>query len=305
MTPADAAARGAPLAPKIVNELRELHDRGESMAREGNRTPWPQGAVRSAGRCTKPRPICCASSASRATTSSSRTSGRAPEDASVDVSVIDLEQEARDETATLRRSPVRRRPSHRSRAVAGTAERRLPRECRGTRSRGARAEVIAVPSPTTRGSSAISWPISTRVAGFEEELAETRFELRTSATRSAPARPRRARRCRRRESRPCRMPRPAWRRSRSRCGHCVSCCAKSGPRWPRSARRRAPRPSRCSTDARLDAQRVRDAAAADARAVLDRARADAVALTRNAISTVDGLRQLAAEERDDAVTELA
>ena len=53
--------------------------------------------------------------------------------------------------------------------------------------------------------------------------------------------------------------------------------------------------------ARLDAQAVRDAGRGRrVRLVLDQARADAVALTRNAISTVDGLRQLAAEERGDA-----
>ncbi|HUI47357.1 MAG TPA: hypothetical protein VL119_01595 [Acidimicrobiia bacterium] len=51
--------------------------------------------------------------------------------------------------------------------------------------------------------------------------------------------------------------------------------------------------------ARSDAQAVRDAAAAEARAALDRASADAVALTRNALSTVDGLRRLAAEDGSD------
>ena len=47
--------------------------------------------------------------------------------------------------------------------------------------------------------------------------------------------------------------------------------------------------------ARLDARLLSDEAAAQARAVLDRAGADALALTRNAISTVDGLRRLADE----------
>jgi hypothetical protein len=47
--------------------------------------------------------------------------------------------------------------------------------------------------------------------------------------------------------------------------------------------------------ARLDARQLSDEAATQARAVLDRAGADALALTRNAISTVDGLRRLADE----------
>jgi len=47
--------------------------------------------------------------------------------------------------------------------------------------------------------------------------------------------------------------------------------------------------------ARADAQRLQDEASVAARTVLDRAQADAVTLTRNALSTVDGLHRLAAE----------
>jgi hypothetical protein len=52
-------------------------------------------------------------------------------------------------------------------------------------------------------------------------------------------------------------------------------------------------------EARADAQRIRDEAAAEARAELEQARAAAIELTRNAVVTVDGLRNLAAE--DDTV----
>jgi hypothetical protein len=52
--------------------------------------------------------------------------------------------------------------------------------------------------------------------------------------------------------------------------------------------------------ARLDAQLLREEAATAARAVLDQASADAIALTRNAISTVEGLRRLAGEDQGRA-----
>ena len=61
---------------------------------------------------------------------------------------------------------------------------------------------------------------------------------------------------------------------------------------------------RILAEARLDAQREREEAAVEARAMFARARAEAAALTRNANSTVEGLRRLAleagADDSDDA-----
>jgi hypothetical protein len=287
MTPADPAARATPLGPRLIAEVRDLHDRNVALSREAGGPRGRRGRrqrkdardaendmLRVLGFPTyeafltfvdpSPEPV-----TPGVTAGGGATLSLVEEPPSAASSAADLDAEET-EAALLRvlhgerpgPVPVDDEPS-----AADDQVRRLPTP-------GGLADLHA------------------RIAYFEEELAETRFELgrMRDRFRGAPVPE---------EVEPA-NPIPAAAESlvqaaaelRSLCELLRSERAEIAA-FGANSRAQA---EQILEAARLDAQLLRDEAATAARAVLDQASADAVALTRNAISTVEGLRRLAGED---------
>jgi len=290
VTPADATPRTTPLAPRLVAEVRELHDRNLALSRDAG---GPRGRR---GRRERREARDAESDLLRvlgfpsfeafvAYVDGPPASPRAPGAVSgVTLSLVDELAEG---------------PGSASAAAldAEETEAALLRVLRGEHRRPARERSDApdvdeelVLGPTPGGLA----DLHARIAYFEEELAETRFELgrmrdrvakasnaaEVDSTNAIPA----AAEALTHAAAELRSLSELLRAERT---ELMSLAA--------DARAEA---ERVLETARADAQALRDEAAAAARAVLDQASADAIALTRNAISTVDGLRRLAGEERD-------
>jgi cell division septum initiation protein DivIVA len=292
VSPADAVSRPAPLAPKIVSEVRELHERCAELARDGRGRK---------GRRDRRE-------AREAETDLLRALGFANYEAFMAVvgaRNADLDGIASDDFPLAEEQPDEPEreapglslvePPAPSALDAKETEAALIRVIRGE------GRTPRPPRPTpnddAQPSAELIADLHARVAAFEEELAETRFELRRvrDELRS------------RSDSPP--IPespdlsgavREAAAGLAVAAGEMRSLCEllreERGELAALAATARA-NAEQLLQLARVDAQRVTDEAAAEARAVLDQARAEAVALTRNAISTVDGLRRLASEER--------
>jgi hypothetical protein len=287
-TPADTAARATPLGPRLIAEVRDLHDRNVALSREAG-GPRGRGGRRQRKEARDaendmlrvlgfptyeafltfvdgpPEPVPAAAPGGAPTLS------LVEEPATRSSSAADLDAEAT-EAALLRVLNGERRgpgpvPVDDEPSVGDDEVRRLPTP-------GGLADLHA------------------RIAYFEEELAETRFELgrMRDRLRDAPDPP---------ESEPA-NPIPAAAEAlvqaaaelRSLCELLRTERAEVAA-FGANARAQA---EQILEAARLDAQLVRDEAATSARAVLDQASADALALTRNAISTVEGLRRIAVED---------
>jgi hypothetical protein len=304
VSPADAVSRPSPLAPKIIGEVRELHERTLQVTREarGRR-----------GRRERRE-------AKEAEADLLRALGFASYEAFV--AVVDGKPAA--EVSELQ-EPLHEPPELSLVETPDRAELPEPLVLDAQQTEAALLRVLhnegrtVRPRPTLDDgaepmdggeSDDLVEDLHARVAAFEEELAEARFELRRlrDELRSRP------------ESSP--VPEVSAPGERVDPGEGVReaaaglvaaaaelrslCELLRGERGELAALGVTARAEaeRVLDAARVDARRERDAAAVEARAVLDQARAEAVALTRNAISTVDGLRQLAAEERGSSGDEL-
>jgi hypothetical protein len=281
-------ARTTPLAPKLVSEVRDLHDRNVALSRDaggprGRRGRRERREARDAENdllrvlgfpsyeafvLYVDGPVKAAPAAASA-------------DTGVTLSLVDELPERASGSAALDPEET---------------EAALLRVLHGERARPDHVVVVsdadpddAVSPPPSPGGLA---DLHARIAYFEEELAETRFELGRvrDRVRNVPdadepdgegAIPAAAEALVQ-----------AAAELRSLCELLRTERAELAS-FGANARAEA---ERILDAARYDAQQLRDEAASTARAVLDQASADAVALTRNAISTVDGLRRLAAEQ---------
>jgi cell division septum initiation protein DivIVA len=294
MKPGDAASRSLELSPKIVDEVRELHERTVRLGREANGPRGRRGRrerrdareaeadlLRVLGFANYTDFITEVGARGRAL---EVTAGEpAPRGLSlvetVPDDIVTLDDVTLDDDLVL---------------DARQTEAALLRVLRSER-RGARARVAANEHPADDFAD-----LHARIAVFEEELAETRFELRrvrdelrARSEGSAPSEPATAALG---GDAPAVLVALAQTAAELRAlGESLRVERMELAGMAATARAEA---ERLLDQARADAQRIRDDAAAEANALLDQARADAVALTRNAISTVDGLRQLAAEERN-------
>ena len=299
MKPADAVSRSSGLSPKIVDEVRELHERAVRLGRDVS------GARGRRARRERRE-------AREAETDLLRVLGFANYNefvVAIDGPAL-LDRHEPDEVAPPELSLVETVPDEPAPADAPVAdvaldarrtEAALLRVLRSER-RGEPARAAADEHPADELAD-----LHARIAVFEEELAETRFELRrvrdelrgraavparSDADTAAPG-----------GDAPAVLDAPpevldalAQTAAELRAlGESLRAERMELAGLAATARAEA---ERLLAQARADAQRIRDDAAAEANALLDQARAEAVALTRNAISTVDGLRQLAAEERE-------
>ena len=309
MRPADAFSRPEPLAPKIVNEVRELHERCASLDRDG--TGMRGRRARRERR-----------EAREAETDLLRVLGFA--NYSEFVAVVAAGDDA--ERSALGLALVE--PSYDVDAAATAADDAdappVPDADVALEARRTEAALLRVlnserrgpaPDPRTdapRGAAdavtdAASGPaladVHSRIAVFEEELAEARFELRRMKDELRG----------RRESPEPAVPATTAPDTTGMAVHDAAAALVRAAselqslgemlRTERAELVELVAVSRAQAEqlfeqARADAQRIRDDAAAEADALLEKARADAVALTRNALSTIDGLRLLAAEARE-------
>jgi hypothetical protein len=287
MSPADPVSRPAPLAPKIVAEVRELHERSVEAAREarGRRGRRERREAREAENDVL-RALGFAGYGAFVAfvdgveSEPGETAHEAPELSLVESAeppplALDAQQT---EAALLRVL----------RSEGRTPPRAVDRPDR---------EPDASPADQQSRNDLVE-DLHARVAAFEEELAEARFELRRvrdelrvhQEATATPEGPDLSGAVREAASGLALAAAELQSLSEFLRGERGELAALGV-----SARAEA---EQILDAARADAQREREEAAAEARVVLDKARADAVALTRNAISTVDGLRQIAAEERD-------
>ncbi len=303
MTAGEPVPRAVPLAPKIVNEVHELHERSASLVREasglrGRRNRRERKEARDAENDLL-RVLGFDSYAAFAAAVDPPVGLQAPELSLVEVDVVHVtESEGQSDDRSLEDRALdevvreaRQTEAALLRVLSDDGRRSVPGvEARVGSGADAPADLVA--------------DLHARVSAFEEEMAETRFELH---------RVRDELRGRTVGAGPDTAPSDGAAHDVSVQAAAVALAQVAAEmrslcellREERAAVAALATTARAQAElvldaARLDAQAVRDAAAADARAVLDQARADAVALTRNAISTVDGLRQLAAEERGDA-----
>jgi hypothetical protein len=277
MTSADAGSRREQVAPKIVSEVHELHRRTVEVARRAggrrgrrNRRERREAMeaesdlLRVLGFESYEAFEACAARANEGDGDAGITGAAPPTLSLVDDASSGTEVDARETEAALLRV--------------------------------LRAGATA-PSVTRRDAPSDD-ELRTRVALFEEELAETRFELLTLRDRVREFL-REAADAEAAQDEPVDDAVPAAASALIQvAAELRGLCAllreeRAGiAALGADARLEA---ERLLDGARVDAQRLCDEAAAQARAVLDQASADAVALTRNAISTVDGLRRLADE----------
>jgi hypothetical protein len=289
VTSLGATTRTTPLAPRLVAEVRDLHDRNVSLSRDaggprGRRGRRERREARDAENdllralgfpsyeafvayVDPPKPPPAAPAGVAATLS---LVDELPESRSGSTAALDAEET---EAALLRvlnggRQTPEPAPAGDDRAVDDELVRRA--------APGGLADLHA------------------RIAYFEEELAETRFELGRMRDRLRnapdPGEP----------EQPNAIPVAAEALVQAAAelrSLCELLRTERTELLALGANARA-QAEQILESARLDAQLLRDEAATAARAVLDQASADAVALTRNAISTVDGLRRLAGEEHD-------
>ncbi len=292
MTAGETVPRAVPLAPKIVNEVHELHERSASLARSasglrGRRNRRERKEARDAENDLL-RVLGFASySAFAAAVDPPPVRPEAPELSLVEPDVVDLTEIERQEEQGALDDVAReaRQTEAALRRVLGNGARRAANGAGPRAAADGPAELVA--------------DLHARISAFEEEMAETRFELRSVRDELRA----RANGAATDTSTPDPPTQDAALALAQVAAEMRSLCELL--REERAAVAALGTTARAQAEvvleaARLDAQAVRDAAAADARAVLDQARADAVALTRNAISTVDGLRRLAAEERGDS-----
>jgi hypothetical protein len=293
-TPAETTARATPLGPRLIAEVRDLHDRNVALSRDAGGPRGRRGRrqrkdardaendmLRVLGFPTYEAFLTFVDGPSEPVASPVTSGGGATlslvEQPAAASSAAGLDAEET-EAALLRVLHGERRgpgsvPVDDEPSVADD-------EVRGLVAPGGLADLHA------------------RIAYFEEELAETRFELgrMRDRLRGAPEDD---------ETEPA-NPIPAAADAlvqaaaelRSLCELLRTERAEIAA-FGANARGQA---EQILEAARLDAQLLRDEAATAARAVLDQASADAVALTRNAISTVEGLRRIAGEDhgRTDA-----
>jgi hypothetical protein len=291
VTPTETVARTTPLAPKLIAEVRDLHDRNVALTREAG---GPRGRR---GRRER-----------REARDAENDLLRALGFASYEAFLAYVDGPPKPAPGVLTPAPaivsLVDEPATAGPATALDAEETeaaLLRVLRGERRTAEPAPVDddgsifdeRVHGLTSSGGLA---DLHARIAYFEEELAETRFELGRVRDRL-------------RKAPDADEPEPASpitggaealvqaaAELRSLCDLLRTERAEVASLGA-NARAEA---EQILASARLDAQRLRDEAATAARAVLDQASADAVALTRNAISTVDGLRRLAEEEHGGA-----
>jgi hypothetical protein len=301
MTSADPGSRPAPLAPKIVSEVHELHQRNVELARDG-------GGLRLRNRRERREAKEAESDLLRVLGFDSYEAFQTrvvevPDDlpraddegaavppalALVDNAATESELDAQKTEAALLRVLRANAPQ------VAVPDRALNRE-------GHRAPHAGVePGDLDQ--------LRRRIAYFEEELAETRFELINMRDRV--------------RTLLCESEAEAEAKSKSKADdvHLVDGAVPAAAaalvqaagelralcevlRDERAQIAALGADARAESErmlerARVEAQRLGDEAASQARALLDQASADAVALTRNAISTVDGLRRLA----DDAAS---
>src|SRR5262245_22881603 len=297
MNPADATARTTPLAPRLVDEVRDLHDRNVALSRDaggprGRRGRRERREARDAENDLlrvlgfpsydaflayvdppKPAPGAGAPAAAAGVTLS--LVDELPESVSGSAAALDAEET---EAALLR-------------VLRG--ELRGPDPTPTEDDDPADGELLRRPAPGGLAD------LHARIAYFEEELAETRFELGRVRDRrqevADPAEPEPV------EAMPAAAEALVHVAAEVR-SLCELLRTERAELMSLGANARA-QAEQILEAARREAQQLRDEAAAEARAVLDQASADAIALTRNAISTVDGLRRLAGEEQgrtDDA-----
>jgi hypothetical protein len=290
MTPADATARTTPLAPKLVAEVRDLHERNVALSRDAGGPRGRRGRrerreardaendlLRVLGFPSYEAFLICVDGPPPAALESATGSPSA----GVTLSLVDELPERAAGSAAL---------------DAEETEAALLRVLHGERARpervvvvdtGADDEISLLPAPGGLAD------LHARIAYFEEELAETRFELGRVRDRM-------------RNTRDPEEPDvdgtiPAGAEALVQAAAelralCELLRTERAELASLGANARA-EAEQILDAARHDAQQLRDEAATAARAVLDQASADAVALTRNAISTVDGLRRLADEQR--------
>jgi hypothetical protein len=284
MTPAEPTARTTPIAPKLVAEVRDLHDRNVTLSRDaggprGRRGRRERREARDAENdllrvlgfpsyeafvafVDPPKPNPTATGATLSLVD------ELPEPSAGSAAALDAEET---EAALLR---VLNGSRHTSDPAPDPDDAAVDDELLRRTAPGGLADLHA------------------RIAFFEEELAETRFELGRVRDRlrdtPEPNRP----------EPPNAIPGAAEALAQVAAelrSLCELLRSERAELLSLGAIARA-QAEQILESAKLEAQQLRDAAAADARAVLDQASADAVALTRNAISTVDGLRRLAGEE---------
>jgi len=284
MTPAEATARVTPLAPRVVAEVRDVHDRNVALSREAG---GPRGRR---GRRER-------RDARDAENDLLRALGFPSYEAFLTFVEGPPKEASAPAAAGVTLSLVDDLPERAAALDAEETEAALLRVLHSERSRPDRASVVtdsgADADVSVRPAPGDLADLHARIAYFEEELAETRFELGRvrDRLRSAPD-----------PEEPDQggvMPVAAEAfvqaiaELRSLCELLRTERAELASLGA-NARAEA---AQILDAARQEAQQLRNEAATAARAVLDQASADAVALTRNAISTVDGLRRLAEEER--------
>ena len=274
MEPTEVVARPLALTPRLLAEVRGLHDRTERLARDGGKGRGRQARrERRDAREAENDLLRVLGFASYAQFAAAV--GEAPREATDPVVDVERSAPARDpKPGDGSRLPVSRN------GVLGPA-----RPDQGRRNGALRRDAAA------RGGVE---DLHSRVAAAEEELAEARFELRNvrdelRGLRGAPAPP---------EVDGGGLTVPAAADLAEAARELRALCellreeraelAALGERGRAEA-------ERIVAQARLDAQREREEAAIEASALFARARAEASALTRNAVSTVEGLRRLALE----------
>jgi hypothetical protein len=287
MKPAYAALRATPLSPKIIRQVRELHDRTVSLSRE---VSGARG--RSARRDRR--------EARQAETDLLRILGFDNyEQFSAAAAAANAPGPATRELSVVKTKPQTSAASLDAKQTEAALLRVLRREGR-PREMPQETNAAGRTSGTQATSAADIDELHARISAFEEESSEARFELRRLRDQMRA------------------MPAADDSPSAGDLGEAARDAAAGFIEAARELRSLAEllrderreitllaATARAEAQhmleaARSDAQRVRDEAAADARATLDEARIEAVALTRSAISAVDGLRRLAGDHAPSA-----